>query len=97
MRRSLTNALLPIHGLLPIQAAWRLGVEYGRQFDKLLGVVGAEFLPKLAASGDAGGSAEVRTRLDVFLRQREHGAPHAARQLPLTDASSGMKGLGSDR
>ena len=72
-------------------------MEYGRQFEKLLGVIGTDFLPKLAAAGDAGGSPEVRMRLDVFLRQREHAAPHPARQLPLTDASSGMKGLGSDR
>ena len=72
-------------------------MEYGRQFEKLMGVIASDFLPRLAAAGDGAGGAEVRTRLEVFLRQREHAAPHAARQLPATDASSGMKGLGSDR
>jgi nucleoporin GLE1 len=72
-------------------AAWRLHVAYGRQFDKLLGVIATDFLPKLMACGDAD-AAPTAVRLRAFLEDREHGRPHGGRELPQSDLSSSLKG-----
>ena len=73
-----------------MQAGWRLGQAYGRQFAKVLELVRAEFLPRLAAAGEAG-AAPLVVRLGEFLQRREHATQPEGRALPERDESSQCK------
>ncbi len=64
-------------------------MEYGRQFDKVLLFIRDDFLPRMQAAPDA--DAPTITRLRAFIAAREHTAPHEARALPQSDASSALR------
>ena len=79
----------PLHPCFALQAGWRLGQAYGRQFVKVLDVVRDDFLPRLAATGEAGAYV---VRLREYLNQREHATQPEGRALPERDVSSLHKG-----
>ena len=73
------------------QAGWRLAQCYGRQFVKVLDLVRDDFLPRLAAEGDA---EPYVVRLREYVSRREFATQPEGRALPERDVSSQHKGGG---